>query len=373
MGAQHGPVASEADNREAFRIQARYCAAMGTPMTARIAEALAGALDRESATGRAVLDWAGEPVADALALRLVGGLHALHRAGADPALSAVFQGSLDDLDAVAAVLREALRRHDAALLPWLEGPPQTNEAGRSAGLMTGLLHLAERFGRPFELLEIGSSAGLNLLIDCYRFDLGGVRVGPERAEVLIRPEWRGPPPPTAEVAIRSVRGVDIAPVDLRDPAAAERLQAYVWVDAADRQERLRRTIATVREHGVALERGDAADWVEARLAEPQADGTMRVLMHSVVWQYLPEAGQRRIREAMRAAGERATADRPLGWVMMEPNRDLHRHEVRVRGWPGRGRATELVALTHAHGSWVEGLAPPYSTSEYVMRGLAPEA
>jgi len=28
---------------------------------------------------------------------------------------------------------------------------------------------------------------------------------------------------------------------------------------------------------------------------------------------------------------------------------------------------ELVALTHAHGAWVEGLSPPYETRDYVMR------
>ncbi len=53
--------------------------------------------------------------------------------------------------------------------------------------------------------------------------------------------------------------------------------------------------------------------------------------------------------------------------MMEPNRDLHRHEVRVQGWPGE-TPMELVALTHAHGAWVEGLEPPYETRDYVMRG-----
>ena len=70
---------------------------------------------------------------------------------------------------------------------------------------------------------------------------------------------------------------------------------------------------------------------------------------------------------MAAAGARATPERRLGWVMMEPNRDLHRHEVRVRGWPG-DEPMELVALTHAHGAWVEGLEPPYETRDYVMRG-----
>ncbi|MES2337740.1 MAG: DUF2332 domain-containing protein [Pseudomonadota bacterium] len=360
-------MASEADNRSAFAVQAGYCRAMDAPITARIVAALEQALDRDTATGRAVLDWPGEPVADALVLRLMGGLHALHRAGVDPALSQMFAGGPIDPDAV----RDTLRIHDDALLPWLDGPPQTNEAARSAGLMTGLLHLAQRFGPRMEILEIGSSAGLNLLIDRYRFDLGEVRAGPVDARVPIRPDWRGPPPPDVPIAITATRGVDIAPVDLGDPAAAERLQAYVWIDAVERQARLAATIAMVREHGVALEQGDAADWVEARLVEPQATGVTRVLMHSVVWQYLGVERQARIRSAMHAAGARATAERPLGWVMMEPNRDLHAHEVRVRGWPG-DRAMELVALTHAHGAWVEGLAAPFSTADYVMRGVAPE-
>ncbi|MES3154284.1 DUF2332 domain-containing protein [Sphingomonas faeni] len=359
-------MANETANRAAFDIQAGYCTAMDAPITARVCTTLAEALDRDSETGRRVLDWPGEPVADALALRLVGGLHALHRAGVDPALSAIFYGAEIDPARVSATLKAALVAHDAALQLWLDGPPQTNEAARSAGMMTGISHLAERYGPRFEALEIGSSAGLNLLIDRYRFDLGGVTVGPDSSPVTIRPEWRGAPPPSAPVAIASTRGVDIHPMDVADPVAAARLEAYVWVDAVERQARLATAIAIVRAGGVDLAEGDAADWVEAQLAEPQPEGVTRVLMHSVVWQYLPPASRERIRVAMDAAGARATVERPLGWVMMEPNRDLHRHEVRVRGWPG-DRAMELVALTHAHGAWVEGLSPPYETRDYVMR------
>ncbi len=365
-GCNNLHMANETANRAAFDIQAGYCAAMDAPITALICTALAESIDRDSETGRRTLDWSGEPVADALALRLVGGLHALHRADVDPALSAVFSGAETDPRRVVATLKATLITHDSAVLPWLDGPPQTNEAGRSAGLMTGLLHLATRYGAKFEVLEIGSSAGLNLLIDRYRFDLGGVMVGPAGSPVTIRPEWRGETPPDMPVEIESARGVDIHPLDLSEPAAGTRLAAYVWVDAVKRQARLAAAIAMVRDGGVDLVEGDAADWVEARLAEPQPDGVTRVLMHSVVWQYLPATSRERIRVAMDAAGARATVERPLGWVMMEPNRDLHRHEVRVRGWPGE-RSMELVALTHAHGAWVEGLAAPYETRDYVMR------
>ncbi len=364
-------MANDATNRGSFEVQAGYCSAMDAPVTTRLCRSIGRAITRETATGRAVLDWPGDPVADAMVLRLMGGFHALHRAGADPALSQVFLGGVTGDDAVDGIIAHTLTAHDAALLPWLAGPPQTNEAGRSAGLMTGLLHLAARFsgrfGPKMTLLEIGSSAGLNLLIDRYGYDLGGVRAGPVPAELLIKPEWRGPVPPTAPVDIVGVRGVDIAPVDLSDDAAAERLAAYVWVDAVERQARIDTAISMVRRYGVQLDAGDAADWVEARLAEPQPAGVMRVLVHSVVWQYLPKQGRDRISAAMAAAGANATPERPLGWVMMEPNRDLHRHEVRVRGWPG-DTPMELVALTHAHGAWVEGLSPPYETRGYVMRG-----
>ena len=362
-------MASEQENRAAFAVQADYCAAMDAPITARVCTALERCLNRDSATGRRTLDWPGEPVADALALRLVGGLNALHRSGADPALGRVFAGEDDEAEAVLAAV---LVRHDAALLPWLDGPPQTNEAARSAGLMTGMLHLASRYGPRIEVLEIGSSAGLNLMIGHYRFDLGGVMVGRDDAAVRIVPGWRGVAPPVATVEVVAARGVDIAPVDVADPAQAARLEGYVWVDAQERLARLAAAIGEVRAHGVDLAQGDAADWAEAQLAEPQPAGVTRVLMHSVVWQYLPPEGRARIVAAITAAGERATMERPLGWVMMEPNRDLHRHEVRVRGWPGTA-PMELVALTHAHGAWVEGLPAPYETRDYVMRRGAYES
>ena len=364
-------MADEAENRDAFEVQAGYCDAMAAPITARVSRALGKALDRSTETGRTVLDWPTEPVADAIVLRLVGGFHAIHRAGTDPELSRVFAGEIADVAQAERILADATARHDAALRPWLDGPPQTNEAGRSAGLMTGILHLAKRFGPALELLEIGSSAGMNLLIERFRFDLGGVGVGPTASSVPIKPEWRGPPPPDAPINIRSVRGVDIHPLDATDPAQADRLQSYIWVDNQERQARMAACIAMMRNRPVQLAAGDAADWIEAELQTRQEPGTTRVLMHSVMWQYMPQSGRDRVATAMASAGAKATAQRRLGWVMMEPNRDLHRHEVRVQGWNGQGDSPmELVALTHAHGAWVEALEPPYATIPYVMRPYA---
>lgn len=340
---------SERSVRSAFLAQAEFCEAMDAPLTGRVAAGLAGALDGTTETGRRVLEWPGNPIEDALPLRLVGGLRALALGGAAPALAALFAGRGDPVP----ILADALRRHDAAILPWLDGPPQTNEPGRSAALMLGLMLAARTFGHPLDVLEIGSSAGLNLLIGRYAYDLGGTLVG-NPSPVTLRPEWRGRPPAPAHIEIASTRGVDIAPVDLTDPAAADRLRAYVWADHPDRYARLDAAIAMVAADPPRLEQGDAADWIETRLAEPQAAGRTRVLMHSVVWQYLGPDRQRRIAAALDAAGERATPERPLAWVRLEPDRDLARHRVHATLWPG-GQARHL-ADSHPHGRWIEPTA-----------------
>jgi hypothetical protein len=339
-------VADEATNRGAFRIQEYYCRKMDAPIYADICTAIADGLDRGSETGRKVLDWTGEPTRDALPLRLIGGLHALVLAGKDDELAEVFAGQVS-----AVAINRVLARNDAALLPWLDGPPQTNEAGRSGALILGLIEVARRLGPKLEILEIGSSGGLNLLIDRYRFDLGGAVLGPADSPVTIAPEWLGPPPVLPPFEIVSTRGCDVAPLDVTDPAVEARLSAYVWAEKPERLARLKTAIAMIREQGVDLERADAADWMEARLAEPQAEGVTRVLMHSVVWQYIPDANTARIRAAMEAAGARATPARPLAWVAMEPDRALGEQVVSIRTWPDP-EARQVVATAHAHAAWV---------------------
>jgi hypothetical protein len=345
-------MADEAGNREAFRIQEHYCSRNAAPIYGRICAAIADGLTRDSAVGRRILDWPGEPTRDALPLRFMGGLHALVLAGKDDGLARVFGGEIVEPDAVMAAVNRVAVEHDATLLRWLDGPPQTNEPGRSGALIVGLMEIARRHGPKLEVLEIGSSAGLNLLIDRYAFDLGGVRVGPSDSPVTIAPEWRGSPPAPVALEIVSTRGCDVQPLDATDPAVSARLLAYVWPETPMRVERLGRAIEMQREKGVDLTHADAADWLEVQLAQPQAEGVTRVLMHSVVWQYLPEDSATRIRSAMAKAAVHATTEQPLGWVMMEPDRALGHQLLRVRSWPGHD-AWQTIASAHAHAAWVD--------------------
>ncbi|WP_033075366.1 DUF2332 domain-containing protein [Sphingopyxis sp. MWB1] len=342
--------------RTAFANQAAYCRANGAPVTARVVAALATLLDAPGSDfARRIADWPGAPLADALPLRAAGGLHALYLGGIAPDLAPIYA----DADGVndAAIIAGIVRHHEPLLLPWLDGPPQTNEAGRSASFIAAMLWLAEE-GLPasFQCLEIGSSAGINLMIDRYHYDLAGVQVGPNPGAMAFAPEWQGHHPPQHPIAFAGLKGCDVAPVDLTDPEQALRLKAYIWPEHHIRFARMEAAIAAATAAPPEIVRANAADFIEGELAKPQEAGTTRLLMHSIVWQYVPADQQARVTAAMQAAGTRATAERPLAWIALEANRSSHRHELTVRHWPADPMPRHL-AYAHAHGAWVEWLAP----------------
>lgn len=338
--------------RTTFANQVIYCQHNDAPITARIVAALATLLDNPTTRFmQKIANWQGAPLADALPLRAAGGLHALHLAGVAPNLALIYADAqgVDDVAIVASIIAD----HEAALLPWLDGPPQTNEAGRSANFIAAMLWLADQ-GLParFACREIGSSAGINLMLDRYHYDLAGVQVGPVPGAIAFKPEWRGAPPPNHRIEIASLKGCDVAPVDLTDPDQALRLKAYIWPEHVIRFERMEAAIAAAKQRRPDLVHSNAADFVETELASRQDAGTTRVLMHSIVWQYVPADQQARVTEAMEAAGAKATADRPLAWIALEANRALHLHELVLRTWPGDGAPIKL-ARSHAHGAWVQ--------------------
>ncbi|HEX8124364.1 MAG TPA: DUF2332 family protein [Allosphingosinicella sp.] len=345
--------ATESAVRAAFTRQAEWAASLGSPFMERLCRLLGDRLDRETEAGRRVLDWPGaDPFTDALPLRLTGGLHALVRRGAARGLAACYPPNpLPDDETLWAALGPVLAEPE--LLPWLEGAPQTNEVGRSAVLMSGLLVIADLFPHPVELLELGASAGLNLVLDRYGYDLGGLRAGDRKSALQLRPEWHGDPPPASSVRVAGRRGVDLHPLGVRSDG--ERLLAYVWPDQAGRLAQLETALAIAADHPPEVERGDAAGWLEARLAEPARPGVVHVVLHSVAFQYFPEETKARIVAAMEEAGLAATPSAPLAWLRYEFDDDDKAITLRLRTWPGEER---LLAHCHPHGARVEWLGPP---------------
>ncbi len=340
---------------EALEWHAAHCDRSDAPITARVIRSLVAVMESDTATGRRLKSWQGQAIEDALALRVAAGIHSLYLAGEEPRLEPVYTGLVTDQGQVNAIVLEAVETCDHMVLPWFDGPPQTNEAGRSASIMAALLWLSERLGPKFELTEIGASAGINTMMARYHYDLGGTTAGPSLSSMQIKPEWRGEAPPQAEVQITDIAACDIAPVDLTDERQANRLKAYIWADAQVRMARMDAAIAMARRMPPDLVRMDAADFLRQRLSRPQEDGVTRVLFHTIMWQYLPHSTRDAITDMMNAAGASATREKPLAWIRLETNRETFRHELSVKYWPG-GEEVVQLGEAHPHGAWVRWMA-----------------
>jgi hypothetical protein len=342
--------------RASFRQQAEACAALGSPLTARLCRLCADRLDKGAVADR-VLRWPGNPdgKADALALRLMGGLHALVLTGADPALAAAYAAAADlSDDHLWPVVAQAMDSHAGHLLHWLDSPPQTNEVRRSAVLIAAGHWLAARFGLPLVLSELGASAGLNLLWDRWRLDGVGQGLGPADAPVILSPDWRGSAPVVCAPQVIDRAGVDLSPLHpVRDRL---RLMSYIWADQPDRLARTRAALDVAAADPPPLTQADAVDWLEQRLAQPQP-GALHLVFHTVAWQYFPAATQARGEAVLAAAGARATAQAPLARLAMEADSSgLPGAALTLDLWPD-GRRIALGRVDF-HGRWVEWQAPP---------------
>lgn len=339
------------DVRAAFADQAGWCRKLGSPFTGLICEILGERLDQSTPIGAKVLNWKGDPGSssgDALPLRLAGALNGLVQSGQAPALAALYPPNpTPETNRLWQELTRTMQAHEAAILARLDLAPQTNEVGRSASLMTGLLILADELDLPFELFELGCSAGLNLNLGRFDYDLGGVRAGDPASPVHITPQWEGPPPPKAEVEVLSARGVDLSPLDLTNPDQRELLTAYVWADQLDRLERIRAAIDLALEFPPGPETGDAADWLEKTLTGVKA-GVCRVVYHTIAFQYFPPAVKARIAEHLAKIGSAASPEAPLAWLRLESDPEYgNAYSLRLTLWPeGHER---VIGLGHPHG------------------------
>ena len=343
---------SSSDLLRAFALQVEWCRKLDAHFTADVVDTLAGQLRSNGPLAELLPDWPGDPIADAVPLRLCGALRALALAGNRP-LAALYPPATSTLDREALVqeVNAALGTSRSFLERMLKQPPQTNEIGRSAVLLGGFAKIAQSTRLPLALLEIGASAGLNLHWDRYGYELGDVAWGDPVSPVRIRSQWRGSLPhlpPAIRVASRA--GCDKAPLDPRSEADRRNLLAYVWPEQHERVSRLRAALDLAQADESAVDRADAEDWVHRHLAQRSA-GETTVVYHSIVWQYLAEDTQRAVQMAINDAGNAATDDAPLAWLAFELGAEGQPPTLALTQWPGGYRRT--LAKAHPHGAWVE--------------------
>jgi hypothetical protein len=346
------------------------------------AEPLYDALCRHAATWPALLVWLeAAPAEQRRPNLLLAAVHDLVLAGTSHPLAAYFPsvGGRRGVDAALPVAFDdfcaqhvdALRAHIATR------STQTNEIGRCAVLWPVLVHLAAVTGRTrLALLDLGCSAGLNLGVDAYRYELGGEAGGAAAAGATPAVACRlvGPrrPPLQAPLPVIAERlGIDPAPIDVHDETAVRWLRACLWPHDAARRARFDQAIALARRHRWPVRRESdctaaAQRWVAALPAD-----VLPVVFNSWVLTYFGADALARHVEAMTALVRHHGA----AWISAEEPRlrigdetvpplaaDADAETRHATLWTLMRRGAEslphaqVLARSHPHGRWLEWVA-----------------
>lgn len=236
---------------------------------------------------------------------------------------------------------------------------QTNEAARCTFLAPAIRAAAQRAPDPVALLEVGASAGLNLLLDRYGYRYR--RSGRVLAELPGAPvldcalDGPGMPPHRAALNVVWRAGIDLNPLDVDDPLDRRWLRALIWPDHRARAARLETAlqVATTHTPRPVVHAGDASELLP-RLADVAPESAHLIVYHSAVLAHMPAAERARFEAAVLIC----SAQRPLSWVQAEPRHDGDPRRLRLSECrEGRMVADHALGAYHPHGEhlrWEHG-------------------
>jgi hypothetical protein len=137
---------------------------------------------------------------------------------------------------------------------------QTNECRRCVALVPAIWVTPVS---RFHLIDLGTSAGLNLLLDRFRYRWDDVQWGPP-SSVELNTENRGRPIEPRDLTILTRTGLDLHPVDPTDPDQRMWLEALIWPEHEDRRARLRAALDLAESSPVTLVTGDEHSRADSR-------------------------------------------------------------------------------------------------------------
>ena len=232
---------------------------------------------------------------------------------------------------------------------------QTNEVRRSAVLLPAFASIAEDSGKSLALIEIGPSAGLNLLFDRYQYHYREIHVGDPASQVVLDCEPRAPMPEFTIPNVASRTGIDLNPLDVTNPEDVSWLRALLWPEHTDRLALMNAAIEVARREPPTLLRGALFNRIPELVMNAPADATACLFATFVLNQFTP-AMLERLRQLLLDL----STHRELFLVIMgfsefiEPGTprvgDTKVWVLRLRNGAGEYR---LSSLANPHGRWID--------------------
>lgn len=119
---------------------------------------------------------------------------------------------------------------------------QTNEVQRASYLYPIFSEIAQKVNKPLTLIEIGTSAGLLLNLDGYRYEISqspAISYGDENSHLTLHAKNLGKPLPLLKKpSIKQRIGIDLNIINLEDEEQYLWLKSLIWPELIHRKENL---------------------------------------------------------------------------------------------------------------------------------------
>ncbi|MBU8567037.1 DUF2332 domain-containing protein [Virgibacillus pantothenticus] len=252
---------------------------------------------------------AGQPIPN----MLFGAVHYLLLKGTSHRLREYYPSIVQepkDIKASFIPFQDFCLHHKAEIQTLLESKlVQTNEIRRCAYLYPSFCYMYNITKKPLALIEIGTSAGLQLLWDTYSYSYinNGTVYGNSQSSVHISSEIKGmgspllyadSPPVTWKV------GIDLHVSDVNDPADVQWLEALIWPEHQERLALFKNAVKQMQENPVKLIEGDGVALLPEVAEKAPKDATICVFHTHVANQISKELKLKLLQNIKRIGSKR---------------------------------------------------------------------
>lgn len=230
---------------------------------------------------------------------------------------------------------------------------QTNEVQRCACIPPALPLISDQTqGQSLSWVDVGASAGLNLMWDQFAYEYGGgVLYGESSSPVYINCPFKGELRPTLPDMFPPVPfrvGIDLEPIDVADPDARLWLRALVWPEHAKRAELLGKAVQLALEHRPRVTRGDALDVLPRVLSDLRKETVVCVFHSITLYKWSPESCNR----FWGMLTERSKG-RSLFEISFEWWKGKDQPELSLASYENGVKNEKLLAYSNPHVEWME--------------------
>ncbi|PFH91043.1 DUF2332 domain-containing protein [Bacillus sp. AFS088145] len=228
---------------------------------------------------------------------------------------------------------------------------QTNEVRRCAYLYPCISYIYQKVNKPISLIEIGTSAGLQLLWDQYKYSYSTSETiyGNIKSDVLINSEVKDKglinlPLLDKVPPVVDRYGIDLHVNDLSNKEDYLWLKALIWPEHFERRELFEKAVISMKENEINLIEADGIK-ILPEVVKKLSNDSILCIFHTHVANQIPVEGKQSLLKTIEGIGENRDVFHLYNNIW---DRMLH-----LDYYIDRIKYEEVIGETEGHGKWFE--------------------